>query len=82
MAAALDRASGLLMEAKTTAAATEHEPEEILYLWAFQALQEGLLTTEEMEEMSLFELLLFLEQTRERWISAGLVALLQDSMRE
>ena len=36
MIAAIDRASGLLMEAKTTAAATEHEPEDILYLWAFQ----------------------------------------------
>jgi len=82
MIAAMDRASRLLMEAKTTAASTQHEPEEILYLWAFQALQEGLLTTEEMEDMSLFELLLFLEQTREGWISAGLVSMLRDSIPE
>ena len=82
MISAMDRASSLLTEARTIAAATDREPEEILYLWAFQALQLGLLTTEEMEKMSLFELLLFLEQTRDAWISAGLVSKLRDNIPE
>ena len=52
-------------------------PEQVLYFWIYEAIERGLLTEEELEEMGVVEAFVFLEEQRDAALTSGVVGKLK-----